>query len=409
MRIETELFMTVEDFAQVVQVDQREQAGERLAAGDYEVVYQILTAAYRKERFPTWVGQETAPYWELLKQALVPWRATANDRARWRAALRAASEPVVVDPDLLYASDFLFNARAYSLFLTRTTEVNAHVTALRTQVATARATPPTAVERTALDALLTSELQVSAQDLLDLEAASDEGQDSEWRLDQLLLDPESLSELTRIIRLAATAAGTKRFLDREWDAVFSICTQVWKRRERALAWRDEERRRSATVRPITLGPDFFRILAPPHDVFPPPSLPALPRWRGECLRSHGLGRQAAVAHRPRGEHARRLAHIAQGRRGDRAAEDSRRPARRRPRRSARRRGCQGARTRILDRLPHGRVRHGDPCLTGDRDRAGAPRRSPHPAVAAHPAVRHRAHHRDGEQARATSSPRSTRT
>src|SRR5262249_33655972 len=157
---------SVEDFAQIVQVDQREQAGERLAAGDYEAVYQILTAAYRKQQFPTWVGQETAPYWELLKQALVPWRATARHRARWGAALLAGSEPVIVDPDLLYASDFLLNARAYSLFLARTTEIGNHLTALRTQTAAARATPPTAIERTALDALLASELQISAQGLL---------------------------------------------------------------------------------------------------------------------------------------------------------------------------------------------------------------------------------------------------
>lgn len=277
-RIETELFMTVEDFAQVVQVDQREQAGERLAAGDYEATYQILTGAYRRQQFPTWVAQETAPYWELLKQKLVPWRASADDRARWREALRAAAEPVVVDPDLLYASDFLLNARAYSLWLARTNEVETHLASLRTQTAAARATPPTAVERTTLDALLAAELQISAQGLLDLEAAADGGQETEWRLGQLLLDTESLAELARIIRLAATAAGTKRLLNREWETAFSICTQVWKRREGTFAWREEEKRRSATVRPITLSPDFFKILVPPLDVFPPPSLPPLPAW-----------------------------------------------------------------------------------------------------------------------------------
>lgn len=282
-RIETELFMSVEDFAQVVQVDQREQAGERLAAGDYEAIYQILTGAYRRQQFPTWVAQETAPYWELLKQKLVPWRATVDDRVRWREAFRAASESVVVDPDLLYASDFLLNARAYSLWLARTTEVETHLASLRTQTAAARATPPTAVERTALDTLLAAELQISAQGLLDLEAAADGGQETEWRLGQLLLDTQSLAELARIIRLAATAAGTKRLLEREWEAAFSIGTQVWKRRERTLAWREEERRRSATVRPITLSPDFFKVLAPPLDVFPPPSLPPLPAWRASAF------------------------------------------------------------------------------------------------------------------------------
>src|SRR5262249_37448850 len=53
--------------------------------------------------------------------------------------------------------------------------------------------------------------------------------------------------------------------------------------ERTLAWRDEERRRSTTVRPITLSPDFFKILEPPPDVFPPPSLPPLPEWRANAF------------------------------------------------------------------------------------------------------------------------------
>lgn len=282
-RIETKLFMTVEDFSQIVQVDQREQAGERLAAGDYEAVYQILTGAYRRQQFPAWVAQETEPYWRLLKLKLVPWRASADDRGRWQSALRAASQPVVVDPDLLYASDFILNARAYALWLARRTEVETHLTSLRTQTAAARATTPTAVERTALDGLLLAELQISAQGLLDLEAAADAGQDAVWRLAQLLLDGEALAELCRIVRLAATAAGTKRLLEREWEAAFSICIQAWKRRARTTTWRGEERTRSTTVRPVVLSPDFFKILPPPLDVFPPPSLPPLPAWRASTF------------------------------------------------------------------------------------------------------------------------------
>jgi hypothetical protein len=278
-RIETELFMTVDEFAQIVDADQREQAGERLAASDYEAIYQVLVGAYRKQQHPTWVTQETEPYWRLLKQKLVAWRATPDDRGRWREALRAALRPVVVDPDLLHAGDFLLNTRAYQLWLARGTEVEAYPAALRTRTAGARATPPTAVERTALDTLLSAELQIPAQGVLDLEAAADRGEETGWRLAQLFLDTEALAELARIVRLASTAAGTKRLLEREWETVFSIATEVWKRRERAFAWRDEERRRATNVRPVTLSPDFFRILPPPLDVYPPPAPPPLPAWR----------------------------------------------------------------------------------------------------------------------------------
>jgi hypothetical protein len=279
-RIETELFMMAEDFTQVMQVDQREQAGDRLAAGDYEAFYQILVGAFGRQQFQTWSAQEGGtPYWQLLKQKLVPWRASVDDRVRWQQALLKGLQPVVVDPDLLYASDFVLSRRAYQLWLARNSEVDAHLASLRTQTAAARTTPPTVVERTALDALLLPELQVSAQGLLDLEAAANEGQEVEWRFGQLLLDSESLAELTRIVRAAATTAGTKRLLDSEWEAAFSICTQVWKRRERSVAWQADERMSTATVRPITLSPDFFRIQPPSSVVFPPPSLPPLPAWR----------------------------------------------------------------------------------------------------------------------------------
>jgi hypothetical protein len=104
-RIVAELDLSVEDFGHLLAVMHRaEPSEEDLARFDTILVQR----AKRNDLYPIWQAREThlqLDYWNVLPMQLVPWRASPEDRAAWREALRRHLEPPLIDPDVINNSD----------------------------------------------------------------------------------------------------------------------------------------------------------------------------------------------------------------------------------------------------------------------------------------------------------------
>jgi Tc toxin complex TcA C-terminal TcB-binding domain/Bacterial Ig domain len=165
----------------------------------------------------------------------------------------------VIDPDLIREADLQPLTAAYSLWQSRATWVNTHLHALRQQ----RETQANLL--TGFDQVVSGILGPIA-DLLALDAQRVAGADIEPPLAQQQITLAAFVHLMGLRQLAE--AGT--ILASEWDDVYSILTQVQKRRSFA-AWRAEER-----LWEVVLGPDWFRIPAPGQTIIPPA---VSPEWR----------------------------------------------------------------------------------------------------------------------------------
>ena len=79
-------------------------------AAELAEVYAILAPARKlKHEYPAWVlNEKTAGlvYWKALRAKLPIWRARPELRQAWQQALRARSQPPIVDPDVIGADDF---------------------------------------------------------------------------------------------------------------------------------------------------------------------------------------------------------------------------------------------------------------------------------------------------------------
>jgi hypothetical protein len=271
--VETQLHLGVEDFRRLMTIrakDAETDPYRKPTTSEYADVYGLLvTSEKQRVRYPTWRTEEAQAnleYWQARKASLPRWRGSVEARHDWQRTLRIRSSPPLIDPDLIakeYLPPPITSQPPWSLWSQRSTAIQNFRHNLETQVKGA------ASPAAGLDAIISSVLGTSRQDLLAVEDASTRGESIARRLDQLGLSQPAFDELISVARLLA---ANEAVLPTEWDAVFDILVQVWKSRSR-LAWRDEERNT------LTLGPDFFRF--PPVDPqqFPPPPPPELPRWR----------------------------------------------------------------------------------------------------------------------------------
>ena len=271
--VRTSLYMSVEDFRMLMAVrakDAEADAYRKPTAADYADVYRLLvTSEKERVRYPAWKTAETTAnlaYWQALKALLPRWRASAEARADWQRVLRIRSSAPFVDPDLI-TKDYLGPPTGtqppWSLWTQRSQAISTFRSGLETQVSGA------ANAAAGYDAVVSSTLGATRQDLLAVDDAAARGEPIARRLSQLSLSQPAFDQLVRVARLLAAGQPV---LPGEWDAVYDILVQVWKSRL-AREWRDAERTS------LTLGPDAFRL--PPTDPqqFPPKPPRELPTWR----------------------------------------------------------------------------------------------------------------------------------
>ena len=165
----------------------------------------------------------------------------------------------VIDPDVIGEADLQPSTAAYTLWQSRSTWVNAHLQGLKKQ------REAQGNQLIAFDGLVVSILG-PIPDLLALDAQRLAGTDIEPQLAQKQLTLVAFVHLMDLRKLATIAT----LLLAEWDDVYSILTQVQKRRS-FLAWRFEE-----NASHIVLGPDCFRIPDPGQTNVPPA---VAPEWR----------------------------------------------------------------------------------------------------------------------------------
>ncbi|MBK0403315.1 hypothetical protein I5M27_09980 [Adhaeribacter sp. BT258] len=104
---------------------------------DWELHAALLTAGWkRKTAYLSWIDKEAEDdlkYWQVLKQRLVKWRASAVKRNAWKDALLLAVEAPIIDPDQLGDADFLHpeldgatanDNVAYEIYVNRKEEVD---------------------------------------------------------------------------------------------------------------------------------------------------------------------------------------------------------------------------------------------------------------------------------------------
>ena len=273
-------FMELDEFERVVgtQLKSAETAPQnRPSAAEWAEFEEVLTSAWKRKRaVPGWIGEEqtlgltAARYWEIRKARLPLWRATADGRARWRAALKARSRAPVVDPDLLFPEDFRTPAPtdpAFSIWTARTSFVASTLAALQNTPATTAG----------FDQMVANSLGVNQTALLDLETLMTQGEDIESRLLQLDLDFAVFWFLLRM-RAALFNNGQPggELLPDEWGDVRSVLVAVMKTRRRGV-WRDEEMAAN-----LTHGPDHFVIPEKTFDPLVPPAPPQFPKWRASA-------------------------------------------------------------------------------------------------------------------------------
>lgn len=281
--ISNTLKWNVESFRKVMDLRGRLAAGQvpqpaKPSEAEWSEMERLLTSAYRQyDRWDDWRDEEDTAgllYWSEMKARVPRWRASTELRRRWQDALRARSEPAMVDPDLLRETH-LRSQRANAasdLRRARGTRVAAVLASFQPQSRTRAGLEARLNE--ALGPLASAGLPADRDGLQVLLADVREGNVAAARLDQLAINRKALDLVARLHGLLAQTP-VQRLTDQEWDEIAAILTQVWKRRQTA-AWREEERAVG-----VTLGPDFFQI---PEFVsttrFPPPQPPEPPLWRG---------------------------------------------------------------------------------------------------------------------------------
>src|SRR5262249_37697575 len=71
----------------------------------------ILASAQKKrEKYPAWLVEEADQglnvYWRAVKARIPAWRAPAETRQAWQSALKARSQPPLIDPHVIDPMDF---------------------------------------------------------------------------------------------------------------------------------------------------------------------------------------------------------------------------------------------------------------------------------------------------------------
>ncbi|HEX7734848.1 MAG TPA: neuraminidase-like domain-containing protein [Ktedonobacteraceae bacterium] len=181
--------------------------------------------------------------------------------ARYRAPL--------VDPDLIEETNLQGppdDNPAYTLWKTR----KQRIVELKAYLRTLREQQPT--EQAGFNKIVEYILGIPASELLALADQRSQGENIAPRLEELALIDSEFNYLALIARTLSDSSGT--LLADEWEVVYAILTQVWKRRQFA-AWRKDEEERA-----ISLSPVFFKITEPDPLKFPPPPPYQPPQWQG---------------------------------------------------------------------------------------------------------------------------------
>ena len=180
----------------------------------------------------------------------------------WPTVPVAGTQPLI-DPDLIGPADLknpVAGDPAFDLWQQR-------VTSLAAQSALIEAEPKTLA---GFDSILTQTLGAPVADFLSLAAERAKGNAISKSLDQLKL---SLDEFIYLLRIRDLASLGRPILDAEWESVYAILIQIFKRKN-ALDWRAKERAAG-----LVLSPDFFQIPPQPLPGVPSAKSAAIARWR----------------------------------------------------------------------------------------------------------------------------------
>ena len=275
-KITNDLHLTVESFKRLLAIKAKHDdpdAAKKPTAAEWAELYAILTPARKiNHEFPLWIAEEQNPltgvvYWSALKAKLPRWRSAGDARQFWQQALRDRSQSAIIDPDLIGPGDLKSPAPgnpAFDLWKARDGEINAQLTQLA-------AAPKTLA---GLDTNLQSILGVSVAQFLKIATDQEKGNVISDRLAQLSLE---VAEFNYLLRIARLANQNQPILDLEWENLYSILVQVWKRRQSAQ-WRAAEKAQT-----ILLSSDFFQIPPPAPIQFSPKEPTIVDTWRSPRL------------------------------------------------------------------------------------------------------------------------------
>ena len=248
-------------------------AGKCIEVERFDDVAAILVQAQKRRFFPVWIAEEPQRdvamdvRWFCISPdapVLRRWLATAENREQWRTALRAASRPALIDPDLVGPAD-MHAAQAgqpeYDLWLQRRTAVDTYLRHLE------RSLPRTLGD---LDAEVLERTGLSGDHLESLGAAREAGTSIAAALELYTITG---AEVDQLVRARRQLQGTALF-DDDWSTVFAIFVQLYKRRS-ATVWRNAERAAA-----VVAGPDAFMLPEPAALPFDAPAMAELlPAWR----------------------------------------------------------------------------------------------------------------------------------
>ncbi len=269
-KITNDLHLTVDNFKRLLAIKAKnDDPKNQPTAAEWAELFAILTPARKfKHEYPVWVSEEQNPltgvvYWNALKAKLPHWRASGESRLLWQQALHNRMQSPIIDPDLIGPGDLKNPAPgdpAFDLW-------KARGDAIANQLAKLQAEPKTLA---GLDANFQSRLGVTVAEFLAIGDAQKQGNVISDRLAQLSLE---VTEFNFLLRIASLATQTQPILDVEWENVYAILVQVWKRRIFAR-WRNAERAQN-----ILLSSDFFQIPSPTPLAFSAKEPTVVELWR----------------------------------------------------------------------------------------------------------------------------------
>jgi Tc toxin complex TcA C-terminal TcB-binding domain len=272
----TKLYLTSDAFRRLMTIKAKASqpdALKRPTSEEYEDLYGLLTTAHKhRVNYANWRSEEDDPttgvtYWSALKAKLPRWRAPVETRAEWQRALHLRMRPAIVDPDRigpLHINTPFSKSPVWVLWEHRRDEIQKKLQALKT----ARESATSAFA--GLDTIVGSTVGISVAELRKIDEARTKGAIIALRLAQLDLTNAAFDHL---VRVAGLAGQDQPVPPGDWESVYSILTEVWKRRD-VVAWHDAERKQA-----VLLSPDHFRFPPSSPGTFPPPARSELPAWR----------------------------------------------------------------------------------------------------------------------------------
>ncbi|MCK5218431.1 hypothetical protein KAR10_02840, partial [bacterium] len=268
-----DLYMSLEDFARLMTVHQKQHAAETVpnvqnrprppSEEEWHEVYAILTTSekrFRKYAQGQWSQEETDAgllYWTALKARLPRWRASANARSTWQETLRIRSKAALINPDVIGPGDIV-NPRqgdaAYDIWADRDSELSTRQGGLK------QIRELVGNELAGLDDICQSvfgENKTSAF-LAKLNDERNEGNDIAPRLAQLNLEQ---NEFATLLRLRSSIKAGGPLPEAQWQDVYALLVTVAKRRMTAQ-WRREEKDAQ-----ISLTPNMFVVSEDTPEIF----------------------------------------------------------------------------------------------------------------------------------------------